>query len=192
MTQLNSEPYIWQKPEWPYFQWDSSALLESLVKVRHFQGRLISLNQIQSKAFQKNLNLTPIQIDILENYLDFLTKDRLFGWHASLFPNGYSGIRKIMTADFRKKDVLFASQDLPLAKTLNEEIKKFLSWWNDSPVGLDGIIRAGIAYFWFLTLRPLEDGNEQLAISLINLALAQDEKIGLRPYSVQNIFIHNK
>jgi Fic family protein len=187
MTQLNPNQLIWQRPEWPYFQWDSSALLESLVKLRHQQGRLIAL----APFIENEGPLSETQKDIAQNFKAALTKERLFGWQASLFPNGYSGMQKLTFGEYRKKDfTLNPSSSVPLAKSLNEEMKRFLTWWNDSPVGLDGIIRAGIAYFWFITLQPFEGGNEQIGQALIALALAQDENAGRRPYDIGQAFLN--
>lgn len=187
MTQLNHTPFIWQRPEWPYFYWDSSALLDSLVKVRHQQGRLLAL---ATSLTSKDVALSAIQKDIYKKSFVPLTKERLCGWQASLFPNGYLGINKIICGDFRKKDFVLNSSDLQApAKNLSEEVKRLMEWWNDSPVGLDGIIRAGIAYFWFMSLRPFDAGNEMVGQSLVFLALAEDEKTGLRSYDLENFFL---
>lgn len=193
MTQLerNKHLLIWQRSEWPYFTWDSSALLDSLVKLRHQQGRLLAL--ASSFAPDQAVVLTDIQMDILEHYQMELTQERLCGWQASIFPNGFSGIHRISTGEFRPHDfTLNLRHTPPFAKSLEKEVQTFLAWWNDSPVGLDGIIRAGLAYFWFMTLLPFEDGNARVGKNLVYLALAQDEKMGLRPYSLEDIFVQKK
>jgi Fic family protein len=64
-------------------------------------------------------------------------------------------------------------------------MKAFLKWWN-SPPGIDGLLRAGIAHFWFVTIHPFEDGNGRLARALTDMALAQDEKTGRRLYSLSS------
>lgn len=193
MTQLerNKHLLIWQRSEWPYFTWDSSALLDGLVKVRHQQGRLLSL----AGSFRSDevVALSDIQMDILEHYEMALTKERLCGWQASVFPNGFSGIHRISVGEFRPHDfTLNLRHTPPFADSLEKEMEKFLGWWNEPPVGLDGIIRAGLAYFWFMTLLPFEDGNARVGKSLVYLALAQDEKWGLRTYSLENIFVQNQ
>lgn len=193
MTQLerNKHLLIWQRPEWPYFTWDSSALLDSLVKLRHQQGKLLSL--AGSFRSDEAVVLSDIQIDILEHHEMELTKERLCGWQASVFPNGFSGIHRITVGEFRPHDfTLNLRHTPPFADSLEKEMEKFLSWWNEPPVGLDGIIRAGLAYFWFMTLLPFEDGNARVGKSLVYLALSQDEKLGLRAYSLENIFVQNQ
>lgn len=193
MTHLerNKHLLIWQRPEWPYFTWDSSALLDSLVKLRHQQGKLLSL--AGSFRSDEAVVLSDIQMDILEHHEMELTKERLCGWQASVFPNGFSGIHRISVGEFRPHDfTLNLRHTPPFADSLEKEMQKFLSWWNEPPVGLDGIIRAGLAYFWFMTLLPFEDGNARVGKSLAYLALAQDEKLGLRAYSLENIFVQNQ
>lgn len=193
MTQLerNKHLLIWQRPEWPYFTWDSSALLDSLVKLRHQQGKLLSL--AGSFRSDEAVVLSDIQMDILEHHEMELNKERLCGWQASVFPNGFSGIHRISVGEYRPQDfTLNLRHTPPFADSLEKEMQKFLDWWNEPPVGLDGIIRAGLAYFWFMTLLPFEDGNARVGKSLVYLALAQDEKLGLRAYSLENIFVQNQ
>ncbi len=158
MTQLDDTQinFIWQRPEWPSFYWDSSALLEALVTVRHQQGRLLALTN--SPRFLEKSKLT---------------LERLREWQG---------------ADFRE---LNGPRGVPVDQ-LAEDLGKFLSWWNEPPVGLDGIIRAGITYFWFMTLLPFQEANAFLAKNLVDRALAQDEKIDQRPYNLDQIFIKNE
>ncbi len=182
MAQLTLNLLVWQRPEWPYFQWDSSALLDSLVQVRLEQGRLLGL----AASLPEPQHMTPIEADLTENFQKRLTLERLHGWQASLFPNGFCGIQKVTCGDYRKKDfVLDSFETIPPAQNISAEMKKFFDWWNESPVGLDGIIRAGIAYFWLMTLQPYEAGNSDLALSILDCALAQDEKIGVRHYDIK-------
>lgn len=191
MTQLNPDLLIWQRPEWPYFQWDSSALMEALVQVRHQQGRLLTL-AAASAAIEPYVK-DNIQQDICDHPEMEMTQERLCGWQASLFPNGFSGVHRIDVGEFRHGDyTLNLKHTPPFAKTLNDQMKQFLSWWNEPPVALDGLIRAGIAYFWFMTIQPFEDGNSRVAKNLVYLALAQDEKSDLCAYNLENVFVQNQ
>jgi len=63
-------------------------------------------------------------------------------------------------------------------------MKRYFAWWTESRKTLDGIIRAALAHFYFVTIHPFEDGNGRLARSLADMALAQDERIGMRFYSL--------
>lgn len=199
MNQLIKLPFdkdhtlIWESTQWPYFQWNSSSILDSLVKVKHQQGKILSLAYLEQLFEGESITfdspITPLILnDIHLNTLSKLSIERLFGWHHVLFANSYSGTQKITTADYRKNNkILNSKQVVPSFKNLPHEVTQFLNWWNESPVGLDGLIRAGIAYFWFITISPFEDGNTQIATAFLEYALCQDEKINPRPYSLKNL-----
>ena len=75
---------------------------------------------------------------------------------------------------------------------LDKEMRFFLKWWNSSQGSMDGILRAAAAHLRFLTIHPYEDGNGRLARALTDMALAQDEKIKIRFYSVSYEIIRNR
>jgi Fic family protein len=149
--------YLWQRPEWPGFSWQSSVLLEHLVKVRFNHGRLLAY-----APFIETQRGDILLIDYLEKHL---MKDDLIEFFG----------------EFRQKAL---KQPAPNSESLSAELKKFFAWWNDPPVGLDGMLRAGIAFFWFLVISPFEENNEEIARELCELALAQDEKISVRLYDL--------
>ena len=139
--------------------------------------------------------LVQILIDATSNYLPPLAKERLWAWQAALFPTGYSGIQKIQTGSWRSSSVPMqvisgsmgkqrVHYEAPQSDRIEQEIDSFLSWWNRSNAETDGIIRAAIAHFWFVTIHPFEDGNGRIARALTDMALAQDEKTGKRLYSL--------
>ena len=127
-----------------------------------------------------------------------LTAERLFGWHAALFPTGYSGMHKIQVAAWRD-DHLGPMQvvsgplgretvhyEAPPAGRVEEEIKKLFKWWNHEGSGMDGILRAGVAHLWFVAIHPFDDGNGRIARTMTDMALAQDEKLAGRYYSLSS------
>ncbi|MBE9544149.1 MAG: Fic family protein [Proteobacteria bacterium] len=127
-----------------------------------------------------------------------LTADRLFGWHAALFPTGYSGMHKIRVADWRddqKGPMQVVSgprgRELvhyvaPPADQLEREMKSFFRWWEKSRNELDGVLRAGVAHLWFVAVHPFEDGNGRIARTLTDMALAEDENLSTRCYSLSS------
>lgn len=140
--------------------------------------------------------LVAILTDATSKHSIALKEKRLFGWHAALFPTGYSGFQKIIVGNWRKSEepmqVVSGPEgkrnvhfEAPPSKELKREMKAFLKWWN-SPPGIDGLLRAGLAHFWFVTIHPFEDGNGRLARALTDMALAQDEKTGRRLYSLSS------
>jgi len=138
--------------------------------------------------------LVDVLLDAVRFYDKPLTQARLNGWQASLFPVGYSGLRKIRVGKLRgnepmqivsgpigKEKVHFEA--LPRER-LDEEMRYFLKWWQTSADQMDGVLRAAQAHLHFLTIHPYEDGNGRLARAMTDMALAQDEKIKVRYYSV--------
>lgn len=141
--------------------------------------------------------MVEVLVDATANHIAPLTPERLFGWHAALFPTGYTGIQRITVGDWRT-DEQGAMQvvsgrpgkvklhyEAPPADLLPKEMKAFLNWFN-SPVDGDGIIRAGIAHFWFVTLHSFDDGNGRLARAITDMAMAQDEQTSRRAYSLSS------
>lgn len=124
-----------------------------------------------------------------------LSAERLFGWHNSLFPTGYSGLRKINTARWRddskgpmevvsgpigKEKVHFQA---PKAEHLDKEMERFINWIN-SENEIDLVLKAAIAHLWFVTLHPFDDGNGRIARALTDMMLAKSDKQPYRFYSI--------
>jgi Fic family protein len=199
--------YLWQNANWPSFNWSNSALLEKLVKARFEQGRLLSLpsdfvhsyeiSDIKKHIYSDLIN--PSDLDSLadnnttapqvgmpnnsptQNSGAGLTLARLHGWQASLFPTGFSGIKKIKIAEFRTHDLSRSS--LP-SKRIADSVQQYLHWWHEPPVELDPVLRSAISFFWFLGISPYDDGNFDLASCLSELALQENEKTSLRKYDL--------
>ncbi|VTU13810.1 Fic family protein [Variovorax sp. RA8] len=124
-----------------------------------------------------------------------LTRERLFGWHAALFPTGYSGLAPIRTGAWRddasgpmqvvsgpigRRTVHF---EAPPAARLEAEMARFLEWFEQSTEG-DRLVHAGLAHLWFVTLHPFDDGNGRIARAVGDMALARAERSGQRFYSL--------
>ncbi|MDL2291338.1 Fic family protein, partial [Desulfovibrio sp. OttesenSCG-928-F20] len=139
--------------------------------------------------------LVQVLLDATRNYDHPLTEERLYGWHAALFPTAYSGLQRIRVAAWRNTlmEVIsgpFGRQkvhyEAPPPERLAAEMARYFSWWAESRSSMDGIIRAALAHFYFVTIHPFEDGNGRLARSLADMALSQDEKTGMRFYSLSS------
>lgn len=178
MTQLTS---LWNRPEWPAFSWKSASLIEVLVQARHEQGRLLASPAEYIHSYELSEIRKHLLVDLIENATAPLTIERLHGWQASLFPTGYSGVKKILIADFRKK--LLNRSSLP-NENLSRELETLLHWWHEPPVELDPVVRSAISFLWFLLLSPYEDGNFQLACALAECGLQQYEKTKDRTYDL--------
>ena len=124
-----------------------------------------------------------------------LTQERLFAWHAALFPTGYSGLSKILVGTWRN-DALGPMQvvsgpisrqkvhfEAPPAAHLPQEVEQFLIWFNLNQQD-DPIIKAGLAHLWFVTLHPFDDGNGRIARAIGDMALARADGASQRFYSL--------
>ena len=136
-----------------------------------------------------------LMLDATRNYREPVTEARLFGWHAALFPSGWSGLRRIRVGDWRddrsgpmqvvsgpigRERVHF---EAPAAGRVPAEMARFLAWF-ESPDDTDPVLRAALAHLWFVTIHPFDDGNGRIARALADLALARSESSPNRFYSM--------
>lgn len=138
--------------------------------------------------------LVDVLLDATTHHRRPLTIERLHGWQAALFPTGYSGMHQISVGAFRGDSPMRVISgpvgkekihyEAPPGRDLPTHVAQFLHWWQADRNNLDGIIRAAIAGFWFVTIHPYEDGNGRLARAITDMALARDEKLAVRYYSL--------
>lgn len=134
-------------------------------------------------------------LDATSGFANPLTRKRLFGWHAALFPTGYSGLARIRIGAWRddaagpmqvvsgpvgRQKVHYEAS--PAAR-LEAEMETFLRWFN-SEQDIDPVIKAGIAHLWFVTIHPFDDGNGRIARAIGDMSLARSEKSPQRFYSL--------
>ena len=134
-----------------------------------------------------------VLLDATGNFAKPLSIERLHGWQAALFPTGFSGMHRIIAGEFRGDSAMqvisgpigreTVHYEAPPGADVSKQVEQFLAWWLESQGTMDGIIRAAIAGFWFVTIHPYEDGNGRLARAITDMALAQDEKLAVRYYS---------
>lgn len=150
---------------------------------------------------KKTDGLVEILIDATQHFKRNINDERLFSWHAALFPTGYSGINKIDVGKWRvgsaPMEVLSGTMDkkvvhycAPPSNTVAKEMAIFFNWLNS--IKIDGILRAAIAHFWFVTIHPFDDGNGRIARAITDMILAQDERTGKRLYSLSSQIIKEK
>ena len=195
------------------FELKDEALLNTLtldvLKSAEIEGELLNPEQVRSSIAQRlgmefagiapsdrNVDgMVDMLIDATRNCFEPLTKERLFDWHAALFPMGRSSIFKIIVGDWRKdtngkmqvvsgiagrEKVHFQAPD---AELLELEMNRFLTWFNDEKE-LDLVLKAAIAHLWFVTIHPFQDGNGRITRALTDLLLAQSDKSTQRFYSM--------
>lgn len=146
--------------------------------------------------------LVEVILDATQKYNKTLSASRLKGWQAALFPSGYSGLHKIRVGKWRGKEPMRVVSgpvgrekihyEASPEEKIESEMKNFLQWWKSSFNNIDGILRAGIAHFYFVIIHPFEDGNGRIARALTDMALAQDEKLDIRYYSLSSQIMEDR
>jgi len=137
-----------------------------------------------------------MMLDATQNFDVPLSDERLYGWHAALFPTGRSGMGKIIVGAWRD-DAAGPMQvvsgpigrermhyEAPAAALLNGEMSRFLSWANETEDRTDPVLRAALAHLWFVTIHPFDDGNGRIARAIADWSLARSEKSAQRFYSM--------
>ncbi len=195
------------------FSLRTEAVLQTLtldvLKSSEIEGETLDKNQVRSSIARRlgidigglaptdrNVEgVVEMMLDATRNYDESLTKERLLGWHGSLFPTGYSGMSKIKAGAWRndeKGPMQVVSGPIgrervhfeaPSADRLEDEMVAFLNWFN-SDDETDPVLRAGIAHLWFVTIHPFDDGNGRIARALSDMLLARSEQSNQRFYSM--------
>ena len=133
-----------------------------------------------------------MMLDATQAYEQPLDAERLFGWHAALFPTGRSGMTRIAVGQWRIGPMEVVSGPMgrervhfeaPGAARLDTEMARFLTWFNQAP-DTDPVIHAAIAHLWFVTIHPFDDGNGRIARAIADMALARSERSSQRFYSM--------
>ena len=186
-----------------------TSITQTILTSSEIEGEKLNLEQVRSSISRKlgldiagDVNIprdidgiVEATLDAMINYKSQLTKDRLIGWQAAMFPNGYSGMYKIETGKYRT-DKLGPMQvvsgiygfekvhyEAPPASILEKEMNNFLRYvntYNES----DNIIKAGISHLWFVILHPFDDGNGRLARIITDMLLARSDNCQMRFYSM--------
>lgn len=146
--------------------------------------------------------LVEVLLDATMGFGRSLTLERLCGWQAALFPTGYSGLYRLRAGELRGEEPMRVVSgavgrervhfEAPPRAGLGENLHRFLAWFADPPPDLDGLLRAGLAHLWFVTLHPFEDGNGRLARAITDMALCQDEGQPARLFSLSARIMRNR
>ena len=184
-------------------------LTEDVLKTSEIEGEKLNPGSVRS-SIARRLGvdigaLAPVDrhvdgmvdmvLDATQGYHMPLTAERLLGWHAAMFPTGYSGLTKIRVGRWRD-DAQGPMQvvsgpvhrqkvhyEAPPAHRLEAEMEDFLNWFNVDNED-DPVVKAGLAHLWFVTVHPFEDGNGRIARAVGDLALSRAENSPQRFYSL--------
>lgn len=187
-----------------------STLTEDVLKSSEIEGEILDKDQVRSSiarrlgmeaaalapADRSVEGVVEMMLDATQNYKESLTADRLFGWHAALFPTGRSGMHKIAVGAWRddntgRMQVVSNSYgrretvhyEAPPAAALSAEMKSFLDWFNAANDN-DPVIKAALAHLWFVTIHPFDDGNGRIARAIADMSLARSDDSTQRFYSM--------
>lgn len=143
--------------------------------------------------------LVDMLLDATQRYDEPLELKRLCSWQGALFPTGRSGLVEIRVGELRGEEPMQivsgpigrerVHYEAPPRDRLENELNRFLAWYNKPPPGLDGLLRAGLAHAWFELIHPFEDGNGRVGRALLDRTLAQDERRAVRLYSMSAQFM---
>ena len=177
------------------------ALLETLtldvLKSTEIEGEFLNAEQVRSSLARRLgmdiVGLVPsdrnvdgmveMMLDATQNSQSLLTEERLFNWHAALFPTGRSrmypiavgawrtGIMQVVSGGLGREKVHFQAPDANLVK---QEMEIFTDWFNDKQ-NLDPVLKAGIAHLWFITIHPFDDGNGRIARAITDMQLSKSD-----------------
>jgi Fic family protein len=185
------------------------TLTEDVLKSSEIEGERLDADQVRSSVARRlgiDIGGLPpadrhiegvveMMLDATQHYDQPLTADRLFGWHASLFPTGRSGMHRITAGTWRddraapmqvvsgpvgRERVHF---EAPVAGRLEEEMRRFFEWFNREAT-TEPVLKAALAHLWFVTVHPFDDGNGRIARAIADMALARSEGSSRRFYSM--------
>lgn len=185
------------------------VLTLDIIKSSAIEGEMLNKEQVRSSVArrlgldipglihsERNVDgIVDLMIDATKNFDKDLNKERLFSWHAALFPTGQSGLYKIVTGNWRNDSKgpmqvvsgAFGKEKVhyqaPAAVLIENEIRIFLDWFNLENK-TDLVLKAGIAHLWFVTIHPFEDGNGRISRAISDMLLARSDEQSYRFYSM--------
>jgi len=197
------------------FELRSLAVLQTLtddvLKTSEIEGEVLDRRQIRSSLARRlgmdAAGLPPADrhvdgivdmlLDATRNFAQPLTAERLFAWHAALFPTGRSALKRITVGGWRRAEggpMQVVSEDrpgrqivhfqAPGADRVDAEMRRFLTWFENEAVEIDPVIKAAVAHIWFVTIHLFDDGNGRIGRAIIDLVLARAEGTSQRFYSM--------
>lgn len=196
------------------FDLKNSAMLDALTadvtKSSEIEGEILDAAQVRSSV-ARHLGIeieglpqadryvdgvVQVMIDATQNYRQPLTAERLFDWHAALFPTGRSGAHRITVADWRQgsepMQVVSGAMgkerihyQAPASEDVPRQMSAFLTWANDHQK-IDAVLKAAIAHLWFVTIHPFDDGNGRISRTITDLFLARADEMPHRFYSMSS------
>jgi Fic family protein len=196
------------------FELQNEATLQTLtfdvVKSSEIEGEFLDAGEVRSSIARRlgmdiaglvptdrnTEGIVEMMLDATQNCRQPLTKERLFDWHATMFPTGRNGMHKIVVGAWRDNTENDPMQvvsgplgmrrvhfEAPASVILEDEMNRFIEWFNDA-IQIDAVLKAGIAHLWFVTIHPFDDGNGRIARAIADMQLARADGTSQRFYSM--------
>ncbi|MCO6431883.1 MAG: Fic family protein [Deltaproteobacteria bacterium] len=185
------------------------TLTEDVLKSSEIEGEILDKEKVRSSIARRlgmdigalspadrNVEgVVEMMLDATQKFQAALTEERLFAWHAALFPTGRSGMTKIIVGAWRDDSAgpmqvisgpigrARVHYEAPKASRLESEMAAFLKWFGEDTAH-DLVLKAALAHLWFVTLHPFDDGNGRIARAIADMALARSEQSPQRFYSM--------
>ncbi len=191
-----------------------ATLTLDVLKSSEIEGEILNYEQVRS-SIARRLGLeyagmvhvdrnvegvVEMMLDATQRYDKLLDQERIFGWHAALFPTGWSGMHRIDIGRYRDGEMQVVSGPMgkervhyqaPTPEIVKAEMELFLDWFNRESK-IDGVLKAAIAHFWFIIIHPFDDGNGRIARAMSDMLLARSEGSSQRFYSLSDQILTEK
>ena len=193
-----------------------SAVSDEVVDSSEIEGETLNRSSVRSSVAKRlgietaGISDTPANhytdgvvemvLNATQQYSEKITDERLFGWHAALFPTGRSGIRSITVGSYRSNEMSIVSGAIgrervhytaPEPDRVPDEMKRFLEWLEGEEES-DPYVKAGIAHLWFESIHPFDDGNGRIGRAIADLLLARADGSSKRYYSLSSQFLKER
>lgn len=184
------------------------TLIQDVIQTSEIEGELLNPDQVRSSiAIRLGLEhsgmvysdrhvegIVQVMLDATQNSMKLLDDERLFSWHAALFPTGRSGMHKLEIGKWRTGEIQVVSGamgrekihfEAPKPERLAKEMQGFINWFNNDKFQ-DPLLKAAVVHFWFVTLHPFDDGNGRIARALSDMQLSRADEVNQRFYSMSS------
>lgn len=194
-----------------------NVMTEDVLRSNEIEGVILNSDKVRS-SIAKHLGIdtaglpqpdrytegvVQIMMDAVTNCNKPLTPERLFNWHAALFPTGRSGMYPITVGAYRtggepmqivsgamgKENVHY---EAPPSDVVPDMMTDFLRWINSDNTVTDPVLKAAVAHLWFVAIHPFDDGNGRLTRTITDMQLAKADGFHLRFYSMSAEILREK
>lgn len=194
-----------------------SSLTNEISSSSQIEGEFLNRNSVRSSvARQLGLayeglpkpdhyteGVVQVMINATQHYNEAIDKERLFAWHAALFPTGYSGMYKISVAQWRQGDKPMqvvsgpmgrqkVHYEAPPSNRVGTMMDSFINWINSPSPAIDPLVKAAVAHLWFVTIHPFDDGNGRICRTITEMLLARADASPQRFYSLSAEILNHR